>query len=183
MATFYSQVWGYRNQKLLQDFMGLNYFSPQPQTMTKSLHLKEIITDSQSVFSILCPWTSCPFPFLWLLCIPQEPHFAQSLCSGKKTMELWSAIWKAELTRWTVGSPPLSETCRISYRQNRYGSLWIGEGPGMKNLKHYWPNIRPWLWKTLVYARIKLAIHGPGLKITIYKQVLQNMFYYMSNNN
>lgn len=55
VATFYSQVWRYRSQKLLQDFTGLNYFSLQLQTMTKSLHLKEIITDSQSIFSYLGP--------------------------------------------------------------------------------------------------------------------------------
>lgn len=52
----------------------------------------------------------------------------------------------------------------------------------MKNLQPCWPNIKPWLSNTLVKAHVKLVMDGSGLEITTWKQILENMFYYISNN-
>lgn len=37
----------------------------------------------------------------------------------------------------------------------------------MKKLRLCWPDIRPWLSKTVVYAHVKLVMDHSGLEITI----------------
>ena len=56
-----------------------------------------------------------------------------------------------------------------------------GGGPRLKKLKCCWPNINPWLPKTLVNAHVKLVMDG--LVKDGSGQILENIVYYSSNNN
>lgn len=133
LAYFYSLQVGdiLEPEVKVQDFIGLNFFSIQPQTMTESLHLKEIVI----ICSAICLWCSVPF----------QPLSLTPLYSPTPVLCSVSGFW-AEANGTLIcflKNRVYKVNSGVSYRQTSYGSPRTGEGPGVKMLKHCWPNIRP----------------------------------------